>query len=177
MTNPKTIRTSRRRMRFLEVLGDCAIVTRAAEAAGGSRSAFYAWRREDADFARDWDQAVELGIAALEDEALRRVLDGIEEPVFYQGRQVATVRKFSDPLLMFMLRARKPGRYRERPAGAPPPRPEPDPIELMTPEERRARIAELLKTTGFDPAAGVRGAGAGAAQNRHVLPGLGGAPP
>lgn len=169
MTNPRTIRTSRRRARFLEALGECAIVTRAAKAAGISRNALYEWRREDADFARDWAAAVELGIAALEDEALRRVLDGVETPVFYGGKQVATVRKFSDPLLMFMLRARRPDRYRERPNGAQPPAIDQTPE--LTSEERDARITQLLKETGIIPASGGPEATALAAPHRPVLPG------
>lgn len=50
----------------------------------------------------------------LESEALRRAMHGDEEPVFYGGQQVGTVRKRSDALLMFLLRTRRPGRYRER---------------------------------------------------------------
>jgi hypothetical protein len=34
--------------------------------------------------------------------------------VFYQGIQTATVRKYSDTLLIFLLKGRKPERYRER---------------------------------------------------------------
>jgi hypothetical protein len=34
--------------------------------------------------------------------------------VFYQGQQFATVRKYSDTLLIFLLKGRKPERYRER---------------------------------------------------------------
>src|SRR3546814_13265486 len=38
-------------------------------------------------------------------------------PHFHQGRVAGTVRKYSDSLLMFLLRAHRPDRYRERPAG------------------------------------------------------------
>lgn len=116
MTNPKTIRTAKRRARFLEVLSEHAIVGRAARAAGASRSAFYRWRREDAAFAADWEEAVELGISALEDEALRRALEGEEAPVFHGGRQVGVTRKFSERLLIFMLKARRPEVYGDRAA-------------------------------------------------------------
>lgn len=169
MTNPMTIRTARRRARFLEALGECAIVSRAAKAAGVSRNALYEWRRDDPDFARDWETAVELGIAALEDEALRRVLDGVDTPVFYAGKQVATVRKFSDPLLMFMLRARRPDRYRDRPNGAQPPAIDQTP--QLTKEERDARITELLRKAGIIPASGDRQTGTDAPPHRPVLPG------
>ena len=45
---------------------------------------------------------------------MRRALEGGEEPVFYQGKIVGSVRKYSDTLLMFMLKARRPERYRDR---------------------------------------------------------------
>jgi hypothetical protein len=34
--------------------------------------------------------------------------------VFYQGQMCATVRKYSDTLLIFLLKGRKPERYREQ---------------------------------------------------------------
>ncbi|HMB75485.1 MAG TPA: hypothetical protein VKN76_03740 [Kiloniellaceae bacterium] len=114
MTNPMTIRTPKRRARFLEVLSEHAIVGRAAAAAGASRSAFYRWRREDPDFAADWDEAVDLGISALEDEALRRALEGEETPVFHGGKQIGVTRKLSERLLIFMLKARRPEIYGDR---------------------------------------------------------------
>jgi len=58
--------------------------------------------------------AAEIGAEALEDEAVRRGHEGWGEPVFYQGQCVATVRKYSDTLLIFLLKGRKPQRYRER---------------------------------------------------------------
>ena len=39
---------------------------------------------------------------------------GVDEPVFYQGAQCGAVRKYSDTLLIFMLKARRPEKYRER---------------------------------------------------------------
>jgi hypothetical protein len=56
----------------------------------------------------------ELGTAALEDEALRRAYHGVEEPVFYEGVQCGSVTRYSDKLLMFLLKARHPAKYRER---------------------------------------------------------------
>ncbi len=54
------------------------------------------------------------GTDRMEDEARRRAVDGVEESVFYQGEQVSTVRRYSDTLLIFMLKARRPETYRER---------------------------------------------------------------
>ena len=50
----------------------------------------------------------------LEDEAIRRAREGVDEPVFYKGEHCGNVRRYSDTLLIFMLKARKPDVYRKR---------------------------------------------------------------
>jgi hypothetical protein len=55
-------------------------------------------------------QATEI----LEKEAWRRAREGHAEPVFQHGKQVGTIQRYSDQLLMFLLRARAPERYRDR---------------------------------------------------------------
>lgn len=50
-------------------------------------------------------------VANLEEEARRRAMDGVEEPVFYQGEEVGTVRKYSDRLMEILLEAHKPKKY------------------------------------------------------------------
>ena len=77
-----------------------------------SRTVVYQERRENALFAKAWDEAVELGTRHLEDEAVRRAAEGTLKPVFHQGQQCGVIREFSDTLLIFMLKARDP-RYRE----------------------------------------------------------------
>lgn len=70
---------------------------------------------------------------ALEAEAFRRAHDGVEDPIVYQGRfvyltgpdgeplldadgnpRLAKLRKYSDTLLMFLMKAAMPEKYRER---------------------------------------------------------------
>ena len=50
----------------------------------------------------------------LEPEAIRRTVEGVEKPVYHQGRQVGTVREYSDTLLIFLLKGWKSERYTER---------------------------------------------------------------
>jgi hypothetical protein len=52
-------------------------------------------------------------VTALEDEAHRRAFDGTLEPVFHQGDECGTVRKYSDTLAIFLLKAHAPDKYRE----------------------------------------------------------------
>lgn len=49
----------------------------------------------------------------LEQEAYRRAVEGVEEPVYQGGELVGTVRRYSDKLLEFLLRGRRPQVYRE----------------------------------------------------------------
>ena len=109
--------TSRRRAAFLKALTDTGNVSAAARAARASRSRAYQLKAADPGFAAEWADALETATDALDAEARRRALEGVETPHFHQGRVAGTVRKYSDPLLMFLLRAHRPDRYRDRPAG------------------------------------------------------------
>lgn len=109
--------TSRRRAAFLKALADTGNVSAAARAAKASRSRAYQIKAADPAFAAEWTDALETAIDALDAEARRRALDGVETPHFHQGRVAGTVRKYSDTLLMFLLRAHRPERYRDRPTG------------------------------------------------------------
>ena len=67
----------------------------------------------DKVFARAWREAAEIGTRALEHEAARRAYHGVSEPVFYKGEICGYVQKYSDSLMMFLLKARKPAMYRD----------------------------------------------------------------
>jgi hypothetical protein len=99
---------------FLDELRDTANVTLAARAAGVSSGTVYKHRREDVLFAERWDEAINEAVDLLEDEAHRRAFRGVKEPVFYQGAEVGYVDKYSDGLAMFLLKAHRPDKYRER---------------------------------------------------------------
>jgi hypothetical protein len=71
---------------FLAALTDSGNASAAARAAGVSSTTAYALRRDDADFAAAWDQALEDATDTLEAEARRRAVQGVQEPVVYQGQ-------------------------------------------------------------------------------------------
>lgn len=98
----------------MTVLAETANVSKACDGAGVGRSAMYSWRREDQEFAAKWDEAMDVGVGALEDEAHRRAFEGCDEPVYYLGQKVDTVKKYSDTLAIFLLKAHRPEKYRER---------------------------------------------------------------
>ncbi len=118
--------TPERLSAFCAALAETGIVARACAAVGISRQTAYEWREEIPEFAEAWGRALKIGVTALEDECHRRGFEGTDEPVFHLGEQVATVKKYSDTLAIFLLKAHNPEKYRERhgyevagPGGAP----------------------------------------------------------
>lgn len=99
---------------FLVRLSETGNVKKSALKAKVSRQTAYE-ARKDPEFAAAWDAALECAVVGvLEPEAFRRATDGVFEPVFYQGKKVGKVRKTSDVLLMFLLKAHAPAKYSER---------------------------------------------------------------
>jgi len=101
------------RLFLQELRQNGGFVGKACEAVKVSKQSVYAWRKRHSIFAGAWDRLVDLATEDLEAEARRRAYDGVEEPVFYQGEVCGHIRKFSDNLLMFTLKARKP-EYRDK---------------------------------------------------------------
>ncbi len=99
---------------FLHHLGRTGSVTLAAARAGLPRRALYKRRAADEAFAGHWDEALQLGIDRLQDDAMRRALHGTARAVFRNGRQVGSVQQFDNRLLQFLLKAHRPETYGER---------------------------------------------------------------
>jgi hypothetical protein len=78
---------------FLDALAHCGQVTQAARAVGISPKTAYRWRQAYPALAPRWAAALEMGLDALEDEAIRRAFEG------------------SDRLLMYVLNRRRPEVY------------------------------------------------------------------
>jgi hypothetical protein len=92
----RTKNTPSKKEQFIEQLQRDGNVTRSCEAVKLARSTVYGWKREQQEFAAQWDHAVDIGVGALEDEAVKRALKG------------------SDILLIFLLKANKPEKYSDR---------------------------------------------------------------
>lgn len=102
---------------FIDALRETGNVTAAARAAGIDRSTAYRYRNKDTaparEFAAAWDDALEEAIDSLEAEAWRRARDGVDHPVIYEGEITDTYKKYSDTLLIFLLKANRPQKYRD----------------------------------------------------------------
>ena len=99
---------------FLVAFAEHATVAAAATAAHVGRRTHYDWLEADDAYAAHFKDVEEGVTEALEAEARRRAQHGIDEPVHYQGKKVDTIRRYSDTLLIFLLKARRPEMYRER---------------------------------------------------------------
>jgi terminase small subunit-like protein len=91
-----TVKTPKTREDFLTKLREGLSIKSACEAAQISRVTAYKWRNTDPEFAADWDDAVEIGTDLLEESAIKRAIGG------------------SDVLTIFLLKARRPEKYKER---------------------------------------------------------------
>jgi hypothetical protein len=106
--------TPKRRRMFLESLAENGNVSVSARTAGIHRVTAYKWRRADPEFAAGWEEAIDISVDLLLEEARRRAHDGVDEPVFYQGEQCGAVRRYSDSLLMFLIKGKRPEYASER---------------------------------------------------------------
>lgn len=98
---------------FLAAYVETASTRRAAKASGIERKSHWLWLRDDPAYVAAFERAREMAICTLEDEATERAM-GWEEPIFHEGEQVGTRRKYSDTLLIFRLNGEMPSKYRTR---------------------------------------------------------------
>jgi hypothetical protein len=120
---------------FLAALRENGVVRDACEAAGIGRSTAYDARDADPEFRAGWEAALQEAADLLVREAVRRARVGVREPVIHQGRLCGvwvdadgrvvaegtvgatmiplTVTRYSDTLLIFLLKGARPEQYRE----------------------------------------------------------------
>lgn len=118
---------------FLKALADTGVVRAACEAAEVDRATVYKYRDHNEGFRKQWDEALEASTDALEAVARMR----------------ATT--ISDTLLIFLLKANRPDKYRETrnveisgPQGGP----IRQQLVEIDDEERASRLAALLDKAG-----------------------------
>lgn len=84
-----------KREAFLTAIADGQTVTQAAELVDVPRRTVYNWKRDDPVFAASWEECYDVGTDYLERVAQERAVNG------------------SDLLLIFLLKGRRPGKYRD----------------------------------------------------------------
>jgi hypothetical protein len=124
-----------KREAFLTAFAKVGNIRMAAQMAKCARASHYLWMK-DPEYAKRYEEAADEACDLLEAEARRRAEHGIEEPVVHKGRLCFrpvldeqgrvvldddgqpkmvpfTIRRYSDTLLIFLLKALKPEKYRD----------------------------------------------------------------
>jgi len=99
---------------MVAALAETGNVSKAAKLAGVGRTTHYEWVAADSEYAAKVAEALDVAADALETEARRRAVDGVDEPVFYKGEECGAIRRYSDTLLIFLLKGVRPEKYRDR---------------------------------------------------------------
>ncbi len=122
--SPATMLRLTRMVAFLRAFSRRGIMLDGCAAVKISRSAVNYWRDEEW-FEELYQAAMLEACDSLEQEAHRRAVEGIDEPVIWQGmptivedaisgeKRHLTVKKYSDNLLVTLLKGNMPDKYRE----------------------------------------------------------------
>ena len=129
MVSPEVVRVLNFKQRvFLTVYAELGNVKAAAQAAKVARRSHYYWL-EQPEYAVAFASVREVAVECLEPEVRHRAVEGVEEPVIYRGKlcyqkdldpetgemrttgKLLTTRRYSDTLLIFLLKAERPDKY------------------------------------------------------------------
>ena len=117
----------------------------------------YRWLKEDPNYRKSWDEVQEQAAQSVEDEAVRRAMEGVKRVVLYRGKPVRTGRgrssrilyetTYSDQLLLALLKRFRPQLYRDHVmtehSGS---------VEIIDRlQSARARLIEMSKNDLSDP--------------------------
>lgn len=108
--------TAHRKHLFLTAFEECGRVTKAAQIARINRCTHYDWHDRDPEYARAFQELRDRIVDVLEDEAIRRAVEGVDRPLIGRVAKdkdgvITTFRHYSDSLLILLLRANCPQRY------------------------------------------------------------------
>lgn len=108
---------------FLEAYRTTVNVRQSLKAAKIEYNHFHRWYKSNTKFREEWDQIQDAAAQTLEDEAVRRAVQGCKRAIYYRGKRVyagtGKDRKpvyeleFSDQLLIHLLRRFRPALYRD----------------------------------------------------------------
>jgi hypothetical protein len=96
---------------FLAAVASGMSVRGAAESAEIALEVPHDWLESDPAFAGRFRLAQNAGTDLIEEEAYRRAVTGVEKPVYRSGEVVGHIADYSDTMLMFLLKARRPELY------------------------------------------------------------------
>ena len=104
---------------FLNAYMELGVISHAARAVGISPRMHYDWMR-NSEYAEEFEEAYLFACDVLEAEARRRATEGVKEYLYFKDEPIlkdgehAYKLKYSDSLLMFLLKGALPDKYAER---------------------------------------------------------------
>lgn len=107
--DPRDERT--KQAEFLAAFTDEQSIVAAAAKSNISVTRVKQWRLRDLDFEMAFNELAETILLQAEEELYKRAVVGELTPVYQGGQEVGKVRKKSDILLMFFLKANMPDKY------------------------------------------------------------------
>lgn len=96
---------------FLVQLASHGLLNRAAAAVGTTAGQVKKRMEESIEFETAVEEALEAATDALEFEARRRALEGVEKGVYYKGELVTTETQYSDSLMIKFLEAKRRNQF------------------------------------------------------------------
>jgi len=115
------ISTRAKKNAFIEAYAITGVITSAAKCSGVGRRTYYEWIDADPDFKLAAETAFERSVDSLEDAAIDRARSGVQKQMFHNGQPILDENgnkvyeyKYSDVLLIFLLKCRRPAVYGER---------------------------------------------------------------
>lgn len=111
----KSAKTVQQQEAFLAAYEKHGTLTHAAREAGVHPSYHHKWIEIDPDYPAKFKEAHRSSVDHLEREARRRAIEGVEEPTgWYKGEPGGFVKRYSDTLLIFLLKGALPDKYKDR---------------------------------------------------------------
>jgi len=120
----------RRQMRYLTALAEEGTIAAGLKRAAITRARLFEWREHIPNWDLREQQSKDDFADRVEQEAIRRGVEGVEVPVYQAGKLIGYRTEYSDPLLILVLRAVRPDRYREK-------------LDVVIPQ--------IIKAVGVDP--------------------------
>jgi len=110
-----------KKRRFLKAYAEEGSITAAAKRVKIDRTSHYHWMNADDEKEREAYRAAfeychNIAADLLEEEARRRAVEGVETDIISRvtGERLGTETKYSDTLLIFLLKGNKPEKFKER---------------------------------------------------------------
>ena len=135
---------------FLQYFMETANVREACRRAKVNHSTIYRFKADNADFREAFKEAKAIAVENLEGEGFRRAMEGVLEPVYYKGAKVGSIRKYSDSVLIFLLKGNMKSLYGDSTQiyGDPD---APIKFDDVGRERAMAEIAEIFAANGIKP--------------------------